>query len=278
MTVDFSNAALTGSVYARMVDAAASLSNVGGESNLSAGYYNCEKLDLAKSHAYIGWKRARIGTSVNGTFYLSDPDAFSEETPSDGYVREGRNKFIAFADTDGDGKYTVGEPFGFVGDVEVGWQGAKFSVELTETHPVFGRVDLLTFQLPEDSLLVGKTLMDLPGLIRAKVLICAVERDNEVTIPSGTFRLQAGDRISFVAFYKAAQAFFRQLKLSTRAARSVILVGGGRIGYYLAKQLLESGINRFHNISSYYISLIWGGVLILALVMDYFSNGQHKKV
>lgn len=106
-----------------------------------------------------------------------------------------------------------------------------------------GRVDLLTFQLPEDSLLVGKTLMDLPGLIRAKVLICAVERDNEVTIPSGTFRLQAGDRISFVAFYKAAQAFFRQLKLSTRAARSVILVGGGRIGYYLAKQLLESGIS-----------------------------------
>lgn len=43
-------------------------------------------------------------------------------------------------------------------------------------------------------------------------------------------------------------------------------------------KLLESGINRFHNISSYYISLIWGGVLILALIMDYFSNGQHKKV
>ena len=42
-------------------------------------------------------------------------------------------------------------------------------------------------------------------------------------------------------------------------------------------KMLESGINRFHNISSYYISLIWGGVLILALVMDYFSNGQHKK-
>lgn len=43
-------------------------------------------------------------------------------------------------------------------------------------------------------------------------------------------------------------------------------------------KLLESGINRFHNVSSYYISLIWGAVLILALVMDYFSNGQNKKV
>lgn len=43
-------------------------------------------------------------------------------------------------------------------------------------------------------------------------------------------------------------------------------------------KMLESGINRFHNISSYYISLIWGGVLILALVMDYFSTGKNRKV
>ena len=43
-------------------------------------------------------------------------------------------------------------------------------------------------------------------------------------------------------------------------------------------KVLESGINRFHNISSYYISLIWGGVLILALILDYFSTGQNKKV
>ena len=52
----------------------------------------------------------------------------------------------------------------------------------------------------------------------------------------------------------------------------------GVITAILLLKMLESGINRFHNISSYYISLIWGGVLILALVMDYFSNGQHKKV
>jgi len=41
-------------------------------------------------------------------------------------------------------------------------------------------------------------------------------------------------------------------------------------------KLLESGINRFQNISSYYISLIWGGVLILAMMLDYFTS--NKKV
>lgn len=106
-----------------------------------------------------------------------------------------------------------------------------------------GKVELLKFQLPADSRLVGKTLMELPGLIRAKVLICAVERgENEVHIPSGTFRLEAGDRISFVSTRKDAQSFFRQAGLSAGRVRSVMIVGGSRTAYYLARQLLDAGL------------------------------------
>ena len=42
-------------------------------------------------------------------------------------------------------------------------------------------------------------------------------------------------------------------------------------------KMLESGINRFQNISSYYISLIWGGVLILAMVMDYVTGDKRSR-
>lgn len=35
-------------------------------------------------------------------------------------------------------------------------------------------------------------------------------------------------------------------------------------------RLLETGINRFPQISSYYITLIWGAVLLLVMVMNYF--------
>ncbi len=54
-------------------------------------------------------------------------------------------------------------------------------------------------------------------------------------------------------------------------------VGGrGRIsGVVLAiflLRMLETGINRFPQISSYYISLIWGGVLLLVMVLDYFQS------
>ncbi|MGP1418414.1 MAG: ABC transporter permease [Sphaerochaetaceae bacterium] len=42
-------------------------------------------------------------------------------------------------------------------------------------------------------------------------------------------------------------------------------------------KFLEAGINRFPKVSSYYISLIWGAVLILALVLDYFSNDGSSR-
>lgn len=55
--------------------------------------------------------------------------------------------------------------------------------------------------------------------------------------------------------------------------------GRGRIsGVVLAiflLRMLETGINRFPQISSYYISLIWGSVLILVMVLDYFTERRH---
>jgi simple sugar transport system permease protein len=40
-------------------------------------------------------------------------------------------------------------------------------------------------------------------------------------------------------------------------------------------RVLETGINRFPQISSYYITLIWGGVLILVMTLDFFTERKH---
>lgn len=45
-------------------------------------------------------------------------------------------------------------------------------------------------------------------------------------------------------------------------------------------RLLETGINRFPQISSYYITLIWGAVLLLVMVLNYFVDHpivRHRK-
>ena len=58
--------------------------------------------------------------------------------------------------------------------------------------------------------------------------------------------------------------------------------GKGRIsGVVLAiilLRMLETGINRFPHISSYYISLIWGSVLILVMVLNYFSDNKKPVI
>lgn len=107
-----------------------------------------------------------------------------------------------------------------------------------------GHVELLKFQLPEGSPLAGKALMELPKLVNARVLICAVERgEDEIHIPSGVFKLQAGDRISLVAPMQEARSFFRQMGMVSDPIHQVLIVGGGRISYYLAKQLLDAGMS-----------------------------------
>ena len=105
-----------------------------------------------------------------------------------------------------------------------------------------GRVELLEYKIPENNILSGKTLMDVSRNIKSDVLICAVERKEEVVIPNGGYELNAGDIISIVASTGNARDFFRKVGCNNNGVRDTIIVGGGTIAYYLAKQLIPLGI------------------------------------
>ena len=106
-----------------------------------------------------------------------------------------------------------------------------------------GHVEILKTGVTAGSPLDGMALKDI-GKFRANVLICAVERgERDVIIPSGEFQLKAGDRISVVASPQEAQRFFRQVGVAKTRVRQVMLIGGGRMGYYLARQLLATGMD-----------------------------------
>lgn len=103
-----------------------------------------------------------------------------------------------------------------------------------------GRVEILKHRLAPGSPLAGIRLMDL-NKFKASVLICAVERGKEVVIPNGSFQLAAGDRISIVAQPRDASLFFRKIGAPTSPVRQIMLLGGGRIAYYLASIMVEFG-------------------------------------
>lgn len=105
-----------------------------------------------------------------------------------------------------------------------------------------GHAELIQFRIPEKNILSGKAIMDLQEIFSNGLLICAVERDGELTIPKGAFVFHAGDIVSFIATAQNAQKFFKKANIETRKVSNTMIVGGGKISYYLAKQLLDTGI------------------------------------
>lgn len=105
-----------------------------------------------------------------------------------------------------------------------------------------GRVNLIKLRLTEDMQLNGLSLKEIPAIYGKNVLICAVEREKDVIIPSGEFILHAGDIITFIAAVEDASAFFEKLHLRHRPVKNAFIVGGGMIGYYLSKDLLSHHI------------------------------------
>ena len=103
-----------------------------------------------------------------------------------------------------------------------------------------GQAELVRFRLPEENELCDKKLMDLGALVK-NIRFCAIERGGEVYIPDGSFTLSAGDTVTFVASARAAATFFDSIGLRSGKIDRVMIIGGGKAAYYLARQLIAMG-------------------------------------
>ncbi len=107
-----------------------------------------------------------------------------------------------------------------------------------------GRVDLAEIRITKGSILENLALTQLSRRLRLDVLICAVQRGEELIIPNGNFILRAGDKIHMTASHSAMVKFFKSISAAYREKRvkSAVLIGGGRVAYHLAQQLREMGV------------------------------------
>lgn len=105
-----------------------------------------------------------------------------------------------------------------------------------------GMAEMIKVKIPEDNLLDNKRVMELNSYDIRNILICAVERAEEVFIPSGQFVLRSGDVISFVATRKNARIFLEKIGVGSTRVKDCMIVGGGMASFYLAKELHNMGI------------------------------------
>ena len=88
---------------------------------------DCVVTDVDRSYVKVNWSSKLLSASPVTRLYLGEA--------SDGHLKEGRNTFLAYLDSDGNGTLSAGEAIAVIRDVDVGWS----------------RVPRLTFSLSTNS-------------------------------------------------------------------------------------------------------------------------------
>lgn len=105
-----------------------------------------------------------------------------------------------------------------------------------------GRVEVVKYRVGEDSVLCDQNLQQIKSRLKVDILICTVERGEDVYIPGGNFIIRARDEISIIGTPQKNLAFFKKLGAAVTRAKNVMIVGGGKTSYYLARQLTDMGL------------------------------------
>lgn len=106
-----------------------------------------------------------------------------------------------------------------------------------------GKIEIASIRIHSDNILCDTPLYDLRKKSKAKVLVCAVQRNDDVYIPSGDFVIRCDDVISITGTRSELALFMKQTGVYKQRIKNVMIIGGGRIGYYLAKLLSDTGRN-----------------------------------
>lgn len=101
--------------------------------------------------------------------------------------------------------------------------------------------EMIELRLKDDSGIEGVKLCDLRDKYKAFVLICVVQRGEQVYIPDGNFELHSGDRIGIVGAPSEITKFLKSISMLKKQAKDVMILGGSKSAYYLAKMLDYSG-------------------------------------
>ena len=102
-----------------------------------------------------------------------------------------------------------------------------------------GLVSLMEFIVRKDSNICQMSMADFRKRF-GNVIICAIERDHKLMIPSGNMILEDKDRI-FVTGDRIDMMLFHNY-IKSRVVKSLLIVGAGKIAYYLLKILKDSRI------------------------------------
>lgn len=106
-----------------------------------------------------------------------------------------------------------------------------------------GRIEMIHFRVTPDCKLKDYPLINIRTTLKCDVLVCTVTRGEEVIIPKGDFIFRESDIVAIVTSPSNATTFFRKIGINIGRTHNVMIVGGGTIAFYLARRLIDAGID-----------------------------------
>ena len=106
-----------------------------------------------------------------------------------------------------------------------------------------GTVSMVELKITTGNPIIGRQIADIIREYEVKVLFGLVVRGGKVYIPKGDFVIEEGDRVHITATESALATFSKKIHIFKQKAKSVFIIGGGRIAYYLAKELCDNGVD-----------------------------------
>ena len=105
-----------------------------------------------------------------------------------------------------------------------------------------GHVEMVAYRLTEEEKVVNQPLYKAMSKASQAVLFCAVQRGDEFFIPNGNTELKAGDLAYIIGRGSQIENFLKANGRKTHSVKSAMVVGGGRIAYYLCDSVSSSGM------------------------------------
>lgn len=106
-----------------------------------------------------------------------------------------------------------------------------------------GKERLIEFKVLEGDMLVGNQLSKISYKLPQNMLFVAIERDGKAYIPKGDFVFEVHDRVYIMGQITGITNFFKLLGRYIQKVNTVLISGGGRTSYYLAKIISKLGMS-----------------------------------
>lgn len=106
-----------------------------------------------------------------------------------------------------------------------------------------GRMELAEIKIRENSPLIERAIHQVDNALKSQVQFVAIQRQEEVIIPDGSTILKKDDKVTLTATAKQLKKFLCETGIiEHRAIHEVMIIGGGKITFYLVPMLMELSI------------------------------------